>query len=482
MNYSNIGFSKTAESIFNKSIQFLYYLVCPRSKDEDSKRHELILNIILLGSLFLSSTALIKAIIEVIAKGVTIEGGISLAVMFVVLNTFLVLYILSRKGFFSWASHVLVGIYIVSAMYCSYMWGVELPQGLLVYLLTIVISGILIDTKFAIKVTLIDSLILILLGYFQINLIIQPDFSWKNQAWLIGDIVVFISTFILILILCCLSNREIEKSLKRARESEAELIKERDWLEIRVEQRTKELKQAHIEKTLDLCQFAEFGRIASGLFHDIVNPLTAIKLNAEYIKKKHSNDLKDEESNFDNIFKNIENIANFTDFAREQIQNQKVNIIFFPINEIITAIKTFSYKASKENVTLLFDSSGESIKIKGNPIKFYRFVSHIISNAIESYRNENKKDKKEVLIAIFKDEKNLNLTIQDWGCGIKSENIKKIFEPLFTTKDIKEGTGLGLFICKELIEKDFNGTLDVESEEGKGSKFIIKIPIKVNNG
>ena len=84
-------------------------------------------------------------------------------------------------------------------------------------------------------------------------------------------------------VIAWLSNREIEKSLKRARRSEAALKVERDALEITVEARTRQLREAQADQLSQLYRFAEFGQISSGLFHDLVNPLNAMSLNMENI-------------------------------------------------------------------------------------------------------------------------------------------------------------------------------------------------------
>ncbi len=74
------------------------------------------------------------------------------------------------------------------------------------------------------------------------------------------------------------------------------------------------------------------------------------------------------------------------------------------------------------------------------------------------------------------DKKNMMIKISDSGPGITGEHLKNIFEPFFTTKDVGEGTGLGLSVSQGIIN-DHKGNIAVESEEGKGTSFIIKLPI-----
>ena len=71
----------------------------------------------------------------------------------------------------------------------------------------------------------------------------------------------------------------------------------------------------------------------------------------------------------------------------------------------------------------------------------------------------------------------LKFSIRDTGCGIPHEKVEQIFEPFFTTKDIEKGCGLGLTIVGEIV-KSYDGKINVESEENKGTKFTIRLPIE----
>jgi signal transduction histidine kinase len=73
------------------------------------------------------------------------------------------------------------------------------------------------------------------------------------------------------------------------------------------------------------------------------------------------------------------------------------------------------------------------------------------------------------------DDKNIQIQVTDTGCGISRENQAKIFEPFFTTKETGKGTGLGLAIVAQVVE-DHRGSIRVESREGEGTTFLVKLP------
>jgi len=97
---------------------------------------------------------------------------------------------------------------------------------------------------------------------------------------------------------------------------------------------------------------------------------------------------------------------------------------------------------------------------------------NLISNAIQAINGQGK-----IFIRTFKDEKNLNIEVEDTGVGIAENDITKIFDPFFTTKDVNVGTGLGLSISYSIVQ-NHNGFLKVKSELGKGSVFSIILPLQ----
>lgn len=463
---------KNFNSILKKGAYFLYGLVKPKSDNEDLSRREFILNNILLGSILLSFLAVFIVVMDSIRLGQLYRGE-SLRLEFMISSIFIFLYFLSRKGFFILASYILIGLYFLSVSYSAYKWGADLPSALLIYALIIIMSGILISTRVALINTAIISTFLIALTHFQSRGTIIPNLYWKTESFKVKDIIVIVIIFSVMLVISWLSNREIDKSLLRARRSEEELKKERYSLEIKVQERTRELKEAQIEKTLQLHRFAEFGKLASGIFHDLVNPLTAAILNLENLK------ISNNSPEVEKLSKSIEKMRTFTEAARKQLQKQEVKSAFSPDKEIKSAIETLSYKARRLDIYIDYIQPLSPINIFGDPVKFYRVICDILSNAIDAYDSIDRRDRrKDIRITLIQKNHSLTIIIRDWGEGIKKENLEKIFQPLFTTKNPEKGIGLGLAICKDIIEKDFSGKIRAESSPGSGSTFMISLPIK----
>jgi|SRR5579872_1188171 len=472
---STIWDSKSSKSLFNRGIYFIYKnLFEPKSKSEDSRRHELILNIILFSSNVLTLASLIMLLLQKNSAG---DHGIPVGVFLSIVITFLVLYMLSRIGQYVVASYILIGIYLAAMTYGAYRFEVDLPILILSFALLITISTILISSRFGVLITGLVALIVISIGNLQINGKITPTLDWKYKKFDRFDLIELVILYAIIMAMSWLSNREMERSLARARKSEAELRHERDVLELKVEERTRELHRVQMEKITQLDRFAEFGRMASGLFHDLANPLTSVSLSISQLKESA---VKGTKEYLDQAFQASKNMGEFLQAIRRQLQSQEVQKLFSLNEEVENIIKILNYKAKSAGVEIKY-VSGQSIPFFGNPLKFHQVAMNLISNAIDAYENgSDKYFKKEVLIELSEQDKIIRLNVRDWGVGISPQHLNKIFEPFFTTKKIESGTGIGLTITKDIIQEEFNGKIKVESRPGDGSLFSVEFPARRN--
>ncbi len=223
----------------------------------------------------------------------------------------------------------------------------------------------------------------------------------------------------------------------------------------------------HLERQLlETEKHIALGRIVAGLSHDVKNPLSSILAYAYSLKKR----IKDEK--IIDIVEKIEKKANVAtkitqrliNYVNPNYEDEKV----VNIKDIILESVEFSIPTSaKKRIDLELEL--EDGLIFCDPMSLQRVFTNIFMNAVDAI-----KDKGKISVKVYKDNKYIYIHIKDTGTGIP-DNIKdKIFEPFFTTK--KEGTGLGLVISQKII-KDYGGSIDFISEEGKGTEFIIKFPL-----
>ncbi len=468
----------TCQGWYRKSAQRLYELLLkPNSTSEDDKRGERILTFILFFIILITIFFEIVLIIKRIKLG-SLYDGVPLPFFTGILFVYLFLYFITRKGYYKIAGYIFITAFFCGALFASITWGASLPMGLLAYGLIVTMASIIIGSRFGFIVAIIACLSIIGIGIKEHNAKIVPE--WKQETIEVRDVFGYGIMIGLTALLSRLSNKEMEKSLARARISEKALQEERDNLEILVEERTKALRESERERMRELYRFAEFGKLSSGIFHDLLNPLTAVSLSVSQLENSQPGQENSREA-VDSIKVAVDatrRMEQFMQAVRKQIKSDGVSENFTLNEEIEDSIELLKFKARKTKVEISF-SANEEISYFGNPFKFNQIITNLISNAIDSYsdadfQTSNKHNFQTVLISLSKDNTNIFIHVSDNGAGIDSEKINKVFDPFFSTKD--EGLGIGLSTIKGIVEECFNGKIICESQIGIGTKFIVKLP------
>jgi signal transduction histidine kinase len=229
-----------------------------------------------------------------------------------------------------------------------------------------------------------------------------------------------------------------------------------------------ELHNQQIEKAGHL---ASIGELAAGLAHEIKNPIAGIKGSLEIIIDR-TNSTDPMREIFIEILAQIERIYNIVQDLLTYAKPKALHLKPAHPDACIQAALKLA-ESQTQNKKIRFHCSGLSKEstIFCDEDKLQEVIVNLLINSIAAIEREGK-------IAIdlnLQEEKEMVLTISDTGKGIKKEHLEKIFHPFFTTR--AKGTGLGLSICKQLIEAH-HGHLNVESIEGKGTFFTIRLPIK----
>ena len=242
-----------------------------------------------------------------------------------------------------------------------------------------------------------------------------------------------------------------------------------EQLEKEVELRTRDLEQVQ-EKLIRSERLAAVGELASGVGHELRNPLNVIR-NCAYLLNMALSEKSDEEAaNTLKVLDKQIDIANkivtdLLDFTRIRPPQQIRADLKSLVNESV------SYITVPENVKVNVNLNGRAQPVRTDPEQMNRVFSNIISNAIQAMNGRDG----ELNISTVTDDNYISVSFQDNGCGIPSENLEKIYEPLFTTKP--KGIGLGLAITKRLIEQN-GGKIEVASQVGHGTTFTVKLPIE----
>ncbi|MBN2225005.1 MAG: PAS domain S-box protein [Deltaproteobacteria bacterium] len=231
------------------------------------------------------------------------------------------------------------------------------------------------------------------------------------------------------------------------------------------------------QQMLQSAKMASLGKLAAGVAHEINNPLGGIFVYANLLEEKTQKD--------DPLHAYIEKILTAASRTKEIVKGllefsrpTKLNFVSTSVNDAL------------ENVLALLDQQGLFYHVQitkdliasppgviADPTQIEQVFMNIIMNATEAMQGDGRLD---IKTAVSADGKLLDTIISDTGPGISQEDIGRIFEPFYTTKDPSStgsGTGLGLAISYGIIEKH-NGTITVASREGSGTTFTVRLPIE----
>lgn len=463
------------------------------SDNEDSARREFILNTLLAGTVLLLCVGVVASAHNFLFSDPIYyeHSALSLATLVLLLAFFCFLHFLSRAGFVYSASFLLIGAFLSLAVYMGLEWGADVNASLLFYALVVVMSGIVINTRFAFFVAVFVAITIPVMSYLQTHRLLEVNAYWRSEPWNVTDSIVAGVIFLIIATVSWLGNREISRSLARARASEAALTKERDLLEEKVEERTRALKETQAEQMAQLYRFAEFGKLSAGLFHDLVSPLTALSIGMERLRRGNdalrrnadqigrtigTGPVSESVELVEHVVRSMRRLESMVTSVQRQLSRTERHEVFLASSEIRDIVDMLAHRARTARVALRYHAVVPEPVLTGDPMQFAQIVLNLVSNAIDACADVPEGQPRSVLVEFTDVDTMLQLRVIDSGCGIPAHHHARIFEPFFSTKEQGRGLGLGLSLARRLVEKKFGGTIAVESAPYQGTTFTVYLP------
>ena len=223
-------------------------------------------------------------------------------------------------------------------------------------------------------------------------------------------------------------------------------------------------------------KMANLGNVAAGIAHEIRNPLSGINLFLNGIDENFDNpeaadDIREliqgAQKASDKIATVIKRVIDFSRPGQLQLSLRDINI---PVREAVELSRTTLRKKGIKIETNLNDDL-PPIYIDPQPVE--QVILNLLNNAAEAMKDLDRT--KRIRVTTTKENDNLMISVSDSGTGIPEEIRAKIFDPFFTTST--NGSGIGLSLCQRIII-DHGGKIKVFSSKGRGTDFIIKLPIE----
>jgi signal transduction histidine kinase len=212
------------------------------------------------------------------------------------------------------------------------------------------------------------------------------------------------------------------------------------------------------------------GTLAAGIAHEVGNPLTAISSLVQVLQRNVQDQFASDKLSLINsqISRIAKIIRDLVDFSRPSTHIAKPT----NLNQILTdALNIVKYGKKVKDITfeLMLQETLPSIRVV--PDQIVQVFINILMNAVDSLDGNSGK----IVLVSRATDFSIEVDISDSGNGISEDAVEKIFEPFYTTKGVGKGTGLGLWVSYGIV-KSFDGTIDVSSEPGKGSRFTVRLP------
>ncbi|MFA8449096.1 MAG: PAS domain-containing sensor histidine kinase [Bacteroidales bacterium] len=243
----------------------------------------------------------------------------------------------------------------------------------------------------------------------------------------------------------------------------------------------------NIKNELDQKEVESWQKLIRVLTHEITNSITPISSLAGTIKdiiitedennkpcwqKLDQNDLEDVNMAMKAIETRSQGLLNFVTLYRNLTRIPKPNFRYFSLNNRLSILKQlFTKELNEKHIDLNIQIFPEEIKLTADPDLLQQVLINLIRNAIDALHG-NQTEYAKITLRAYQNKNQTQIEIHDNGPGIKPDIMDKIFMPFFTSK--KQGSGIGLSLSRQIIQMH-NGDLNVESEQGLGTSFIVCI-------
>ena len=239
-------------------------------------------------------------------------------------------------------------------------------------------------------------------------------------------------------------------------------------------------RQVEVEAALASSQkLVAIGRLSSGMAHEINNPLTAIGACAEGLLKRLKAEQFERETFLDylqTIYDEVFRCKEITERLLDLSRRREHEFTTFRPGDLLRDIALLVSKLAESKNVEIDNSAEDETELHSCPSAMRQVFLNLLMNAIEACDNGGK-----VQIATELRNDTLSVSIEDDGAGIDPQDTSHLFEPFFTRRRDRSGTGLGLYVCQGLVDA-LGGAIAAESEgPGKGSRFIVTLPLHPRN-
>jgi two-component system NtrC family sensor kinase len=293
---------------------------------------------------------------------------------------------------------------------------------------------------------------------------VKDAYAELKNAQRIAGLIILIGALIIVATSLVVSHRLIRR-ISKADEEKQIADKEKDMLS---------------QQVIETGKLASIGELAAGIAHEINNPVAIMIEEAGWVEDLLEEEEFGKSENLDELHRALKQINTqgrrckeithkLLSFARKT-DSRTMEI---SINDLLEEIVYLSSQRAKySNIELHSDFEGDLPPISASETEMQQVFLNLVNNALDAME----KTGGTLTIRSRRVDDGIEVTIADTGIGIAEANLKRVFDPFYTTKPVGKGTGLGLSICFGIINK-IGGDIQAQSQKGEGTTFAIRIPV-----
>jgi signal transduction histidine kinase len=229
------------------------------------------------------------------------------------------------------------------------------------------------------------------------------------------------------------------------------------------------------EQLMQKEKMASLGTLTSGVAHELNNPLSNIYSSTQILLEElDQNELAFQKKLLKGIEEQVEKargiVKSLLEFARES----EFKPVSINVRQLIDNSIKLLHNEIPANISIEVETE-DNLQVQVDPRRISQALINLVLNGIQAM--EGTSGQLTVRARSGKDKRSVIIEVADAGSGISKENLSRIFDPFFSTKDVDRGTGLGLYVTYGIIKKH-KGNLSVTSEPGVGTTFVVTLPIE----
>lgn len=366
------------------------------------------------------------------------------------------------------ASLGIVFYYLFGATLLAVMWGVNLPFAILLYCFSILLSGVILGSRYVMPVATLVAIALFIVQFLISTNVLVIDTAHFRENSSYSDVATYAIIFGIIALLGWASGHKLEALITDLSKARRKLRAQNLMIRNELEEEKKRLRESQIEELVTLQQFADLGQNTTVILHELANQLATISLDIE--------DGSDSER-LGNIKETIKEVEHLIAEANAKLKTHEPES-FDVENRLQIHLEKFKYQTAKAKVKLHFHSAGKiphPLLVYGDPYRLEQVVTILINNSLEAYAKLNRIMKRGIDVTLVSSDTSVIIQVRDFGTGIPESVSRDIFTSNRTTK--ANGHGIGLYVSRHIIRDHFHGSIKLLSST-KGTCFEITLPLK----